>query len=151
MTRSKSIFAYAFLILCLAASANAQGSGTIDAGTTIVVRTNEDINAKDADGRVFSGVVEQDVKAGDGSIVIQRKSAVDLVVTRVSDNELAVDLKSIMVNGQRYTVATDESYVTGERKEGPGANKRTGKYVGGQSPHAAIRRRHIRNSAGAVD
>ena len=66
MTRSKSIFAYAFLILCLAASANAQGSGTIDAGTTIVVRTNEDINAKDADGRVFSGVVEQDVRPATG-------------------------------------------------------------------------------------
>jgi hypothetical protein len=44
-----------------ARGASAQSAGTIDAGTTITVRTNEQINAGNSDGRVFSGVVEQDV------------------------------------------------------------------------------------------
>src|SRR3954463_13773827 len=67
--------------LCLAGSANAQSiyrsagiRGTIDPGTMITVRTNETINANQSDGRIFSGVVDQDVLNRNGSIAIPRGS-----------------------------------------------------------------------------
>jgi hypothetical protein len=128
--------AVVFLTLVLAVGAGAQG--TIDSGTTITVRTNESINAKDSDGQVFSGVVEKDVANRRGSIAIPKGSDVELVVRNVSDNEVALDLQSVMVNGQRYTVQTDSSYIDPERKEGIGANKRTGKYVGGGALLGAV-------------
>jgi hypothetical protein len=50
-----------------------------------------------------------------------------------SDKEIVVDLESVEVDGRRYTVSAQSESVTaeGERKEGVGANSRTGKYVGG--------------------
>ena len=50
-----------------------------------------------------------------------------------SDDEIVVDLESVVVNGRRYTVSTPSETVTaeGQGKEGVGANSRTGKYVGG--------------------
>ena len=47
--------------LSFAGGMSAQSIGTIDAGTTIAVRNNEAIDASNSDGRVFSGVVDQDV------------------------------------------------------------------------------------------
>jgi len=128
--------------LCLAGSVSAQrttgAAGTIDAGTTINVRTNESIDASDSDGRVFSGVVEQDVTSRNGNIAIQRGSDVELIVKRVSDREVALDLDSVTVNGRRYGIDTEESVVSSEQREGIGANERTGKYVGGGAVLGAI-------------
>jgi hypothetical protein len=132
------------LALCLAPGASAQGvyqrqaiAGVIDARTTINVRTNESINAKDT-GRVFSGFVEQDVLDNQGNIVIPRGSNVELVVRKLSDNDLAVDLDSVTVNGQRYGIQTDENVINSRQKEGIGANKRTGEYLGGGAVIGAI-------------
>jgi hypothetical protein len=61
-----------------------------------------------------------------------------MVVNSTSDEELVLDLASITVNGQRYTVDSEDQVVTGERKEGIGINKRTGKYVGGGAAIGAI-------------
>ncbi len=113
-------------------------NGRIDAGTTITVRTNEEIDAKESDGRVYMGVVDQDVLDRNNRIVVPRGSDAELVVRRESDNDIAVDLDSIMINGQRYSVATEGSVIGAERKEGIGANKRTGKYVGGGAVIGAI-------------
>jgi len=151
MNRIKSNTARAFVIflsgavlwtMCLASSASAQGirrsTGLIDAGTTITVRTNEPIKANDSDGRVYSGTVEQDVVDRAGNIVIPRTSPVEMVVRRVNDNDVAVDLDSITVNGNRYGIETEENVVSSDRKEGIGVNKRTGKYVGGGAVLGAI-------------
>jgi len=127
--------------LCLAGSASAQRSGavgTIDAGTTINVRTNEPIDASDSDGRVFSGEVDEDVTSRNGNIAIQRGSAVELIVKRISDREVALDLDSVTVNGRRYGIDTEENVVSSERRDGIGANERTGKYVGGGAVLGAI-------------
>jgi len=131
--------------LCLAGSANAQSiyrsagiRGTIDPGTMITVRTNETINANQSDGRIFSGVVDQDVLNRNGSIAIPRGSPAELIVRKVSNNDVAVDLDSVMVNGERYGVETDENVVSSDRKEGLGVNKRTGEYVGGGAVLGAI-------------
>jgi hypothetical protein len=149
MTNIKSSFSRETLIMILsitlictfpfATGASAQRSAVIDPGTTIHVRTIDDINTKDADGRVFPGVVDEDVMNRNRRIVIPRGSDVELVVRNVSDNnDVALDLDSIMVNGERYSVEADPTVLESERKEGPGVNKRTGKYVGGGAVLGAI-------------
>jgi len=139
MTRSISkIFLASFLTLCLSIGAGAQGSGRIDSGTTVTVRTNESIDAKESDGRVFTGTVAEDVMARNGAIIVPKGSDVEMVVKQISDNDVALDLQSINVNGQRYTVDSSDQVVSGERKEGIGVNKRTGKYVGGGALLGAV-------------
>jgi hypothetical protein len=112
--------------------------GTIDPGTTIYVRTNEDIEAKDSDGRVYSGVVDQDVVGRNRRLVIPRGSDVELVVKKTSGDDVALDLDSVTINGQRYGIEAEQNVVSSERKEGIGTNKRTGKYVGGGALLGAI-------------
>jgi len=130
--------------LCLANVGSAQGRyrssaiGTIDAGTTITVRTNEQIDARDSDGRIFSGVVEQDVTNRNGRVAIPRGSDVELVVRRTSDNQVALDLDAVEVNGQRFGIQSEGNVVSSQRKEGIGVNDRTGKYVGGGAAIGAI-------------
>jgi hypothetical protein len=121
-----------------ATGASAQRAAVIDPGTTIYVRTIAQINTKDADGRVFPGVVDQDVLSRNGRIAIPHGSDVELVVRKLSDEEVALDLDSIVVNGERYSVDAEQSVLESERREGLGANKRTGKYVGGGAVLGAI-------------
>jgi hypothetical protein len=102
----------------------------ISAGTSIVVRTNEYIDVRNSDGRVFSGVVYQDVLDDNRNVAIPRGSNVELIVRFASNRELALDLESVDVNGRRYTVSADAD-VAGARRDGVGANQRTGEYVGG--------------------
>ena len=106
----------------------------VPGGTEIVVRTNEAIDAKHpSDSRIYTGVVERDVLDRGGQVAIPRGAEAELIMRNVSDSEIVVDLESISVGGRRYAVdAASESVVgTERRREGVGANERTGKYVGG--------------------
>jgi hypothetical protein len=123
--------------LSFAGGASAQSIGTIDAGTTITVRTNEAINAGNSDGRVFSGVVDQDVVESGGNVAIPRGANVEMLVKNISKNQFALDLDSVTVNGRRYSVHSEDSVVS-SRADGLGANKRTGKFVGGGAAVGAI-------------
>jgi hypothetical protein len=129
--------------LSLANTASAQriyggrDTGTIDAGTNVTVRTNERIYANVSDGRVFSGVVEQDVKDRRGDIVIPRGSDVELIVRELSKNDFVLDMDSVKIYGERYGIEA-ESDVVGREKPGFGANKRTGEYVGAGAVLGAI-------------
>ena len=117
--------------LCLVAGAQ---SNTVPSGTAITVRTNETIDAKSSnDGRIYRGVVDQDVVDNPGRVVVPRGSDAELIVRNTSDKNRTLDLDSITVNGRRYVVsASDQSVAgSGSEKEGVGKNKRTGKYVGG--------------------
>ena len=125
------------LCFCGAASAQRYGSEFIGAGTNIVVRTTQDIHANRSDGRVYHGVVDQDVLARDGDVVIPRGSEAELIARRVSSNEMALDLESVTVNGMRYGVESTETAV-GSPQEGIGANKRTGEFLGGGAVLGAI-------------
>jgi hypothetical protein len=117
---------------------NAQSGGTVEVGTTIPVRTNEEINVDRSDGRVFSGSVDQDVRDTRGAVALPRGTPVELLVRSISDNEYALDLESVTVNGRRLGVEADDSVTTAEKKEGLGTNSRTGKYVGGGAAVGAI-------------
>jgi hypothetical protein len=123
--------------LSFAGGASAQSIGTIDAGTTIAVRTNEAIDASKSDGRVFSGVVDQDVVNSGGNVAIPRGANVEMLVKNISKNQFALDLDSVTVNGRRYGIQSDDSVVSSQA-DGLGANKRTGKFVGGGAAVGAI-------------
>ena len=148
MTNIKSSFSRETLIMILsitlictfpfATGASAQRRAVIDPGTTIHVRTIDDIKANDADGRVFPAVVDGDVVNRNGRILIPRGSDVELVVRKLSNDEVALDLDSIMVNGERYSVEADLTVFESELRKGLGVNKRTGKYVGGGAVLGAI-------------
>jgi len=98
-------------------------------GTVIPVRTNEFIRANAADYRVFSGIVDQDVFGTDGGVAIPQGSNVELIARTEPDKDLILDLESVTVNGERYGINTESQPI--ESKDGIGANRRTGEYVGG--------------------
>src|SRR5579863_7310404 len=97
------------LSLAMAALGAAELS-TIEPGTNISVRTNERIGVKKSDGRIYTGVVEQEVLDRDGRVAIPRGSSAELTV-RNTGHELTIDLESVTVNGQRFAVAADQSQV----------------------------------------
>src|SRR5258708_3564608 len=104
---------------------------TIPAGTSITVRTNEAIYARQSDGRVFTGTVEQDVPDVNGYVAIPRGAQVELIARNVSSSELALDLESVTSNGQRFSITAEADRIGSPRRDGLGANRRTGEYVGG--------------------
>jgi hypothetical protein len=102
---------------------------TISAGDVIPVRMSEDVAASQADGRIFAGTVDSDLKDTNGRVAIPAGSRVELTARSASGGTLALDLESITVNGQRYAVnATSETTAS---RQGVGANKTTAIYVGG--------------------
>lgn len=103
---------------------------TIAPGTSLAVRTNEPIDARQSDGRVYTGVVVEDVLDESGRIAIPRGAEAELIVKNTSGNVLALDLESVTADGQRYSIVAEADSVAA-RREGVGANRRTGEYVGG--------------------
>jgi hypothetical protein len=126
---------FGFLALVALAAAQVRSIGT---GTSITVRTNEKIDAKKADGRVFSAVVDQDVVDAAGNVAIPRGSSVELLVAKASDKDLTLDLDSVTVNGRRYAVTADESRLSGGQRDGVGKNRRTAEYIGGGAALGAV-------------
>ena len=103
----------------------------IEPGTVVPVRTNQYISSARADGRIFTGSVSQDVMGSNGALAIPQGSDVELIVRNAPDGDLVLDLESVMINGRRYAVAASANRIDADKKEGVGANQRTGKYVGG--------------------
>ena len=107
----------------------------VPAGTEIVVRTNDTVDTKHpSDSRIYTAVVDRDVRDRSGRVVIPRGANAELIARDTDENEIVLDLESVDVNGQRYSVDTASQVITGDTadgKEGVGANERTGKYVGG--------------------
>ncbi len=122
----------------------AQAYGQVLAtGTSVPVRTTQEINVAAADGQVFTGVVDQDVLDSNGRVAIPQGAAAEMVVRKVENNNLTVDLDSISVNGQRYAVVADQNPVGTSGSLGAGAstigkNKKTATYVGGGALLGAI-------------
>ncbi|MBX9602748.1 MAG: hypothetical protein K2X35_17225 [Bryobacteraceae bacterium] len=102
----------------------------IPAGRELVVRTNERIESQTATtGRTYSAVVEKDVEDESGRIAIPRGAEANLVVRDAGNREIALDLESVMTGGRRYAVSTSD--MERSSREGIGANRRTGIFVGG--------------------
>lgn len=100
----------------------------LDPGTVVPIRTNEYINSKRSDGRIYTGTVAHDVVDDHGRLAIPRGSNAELRVRVARDNDLILDLESLTVNGERYAVQVGADRV--ESRESVGANRRTGEFVG---------------------
>ena len=119
---------------------NDTAASTITAGVNIPIRTSEAISASTEDGRIFRGVVDQDVYDTNGRLAIPRGSTAELMVKK-DGGELAIDLESLTVNGQRYAVNVDPTKAVGTTGSlgdtvqtgagSIGANKDTATYIGG--------------------
>lgn len=108
--------------------------GMIPAGTTIEVRTNEEIVAdKSAVGRLFSGQIAQDVQTSSGGMLIPSGSAARLVILSTSKGgvtsggEVELGIQWINVNGTDYAVSGQDV----EKGPGIGTNARTAEMIGG--------------------
>jgi len=75
-------------------------------GAVIPVRTNESIDVDKGDYRVYTGIVDQDVRGNDGHLAIPRGSNVELIVRFSRDNDMVLDVDSVTVNGVRYAPKT---------------------------------------------
>src|SRR5262249_42804714 len=124
--------------LCLASPSMAQ-TGRLAAGAKIPISTTEYIGTKKTNRRLYQGGVDQDVMGGRRQFLLPPGWGGALVVRRTSKNQLTLDRDSVMINGQRYGVETEETTVTADRQnEGIGANKRTGEFLGGGAVLGAI-------------
>lgn len=101
----------------------------LDPGTVIPIRTDKYINSERSDGRIYTGSVIHDIVDDQGRLAIPRGSTAELTVRVARDNDLILDLESLTVNGQRYAIRADADRV--QSGDTVGANRRTGKYVGG--------------------
>lgn len=103
----------------------------IPAGTEIVVRTIDPIDVRQPNPRrQFLGSVDRDVLDASGNVVIPRGSMAHLIVHDVGGGDVAVDLRSVYANGRRL-ILNSEVLTNVHTREGLGANKRTGAFLGG--------------------
>jgi hypothetical protein len=111
----------------------------LPAGTELAILTNERIDSRDVvEGQTFAAQINEDIRNSDGSIAIPRGSDASLITRRVEGNgDLTLDVQSISVGGQRYRVSTTEQELENHR-DGVGANKRTGQFVGGGAVLGAV-------------
>jgi len=84
-------------------------------GTSITVRPTESIDVQRKDNRVYTAIVDQDVRGTNGQLAIPRGSTGELIVRVAADNDLILDLESVTVNGQRYAIRTDQNRVESGR------------------------------------
>jgi hypothetical protein len=148
----KALLLTVVLIFTIAAVAQTNSTSIVPNGTQISVRTDQAINVKGNDNnnnntnnnpnnnngttyngdQVYSGTVANDVMDSQGRVAIPSGSPVQLAVVSTNDKQLTLDLRSVTVNGQTYSIYSDDTSAAGSNKNGGlGANKRTGKYVGG--------------------
>lgn len=108
-------------------------------GTEIALMTDQRIDSKDvAPGQNFPAHISDDIRNSDGSIAIPRGADATLVTRRLEENgDITLDVDSITVGGRRYRVSTEGQEIENQR-DGVGANKRTGEYVGGGAVFGAI-------------
>jgi len=78
---------------------------TVPPGTTIEVTSEGPITVSQWErGRIYIGHVARDVFARDGDLAVRRGSRVEMIVRKISDDRMALDLESITVDGKRYAV-----------------------------------------------
>jgi hypothetical protein len=89
----------------------------LERGTVIPVRTMEAIDVERSDNRIYTGIVDRDVRGEDGRLAIPRDSKVELIVRASADNNLVIDLESVVANGQRYAIKTDAKRIESQRDD----------------------------------
>jgi len=83
----------------------------LEPGMEVPVKLNQTINVERSDNRVYYGIVDRDIRGDNGRIAIPRGANAELMVRVARDNDLILDLESVVVNGQRYAVRTNPDRV----------------------------------------
>jgi len=83
----------------------------IPAHTKIRVRTAEAIGAQCSEGQTFQGIVANEVIGGSGNILVNKGANVLLVVRRLPEDRLALDLQSVETNGEQFGAAPSNETV----------------------------------------
>jgi hypothetical protein len=96
---------------------NSETFTVLERGTVIPVRTNEAIDVERSDNRIYTGIVDRDVRGDDGRLAIPRDSKVELIVRTTADNSLVIDLESVVANGERYAIKTDAKRIESQRDD----------------------------------
>jgi hypothetical protein len=106
-------------------------TSSIPPSTEITIRTIDPIDVRRPDPRQhLLASIDRDVLDSDGRVAIPRGAAAHLIAHDVGNGDIAIDLRSVSVNGRRYIL--NSSNITGvHTRDGLGANKRTGAFVGG--------------------
>jgi hypothetical protein len=97
---------------------NYRNLGRINRGTFLTVQTTRPIDSTRPGGRIYPGVVADDVWDDYGRLsgpAIPRGSRVDLVVRAARDGDLILDLDAIYAHGYRYSVSAIPERIEGER------------------------------------
>lgn len=124
-------------VLFWATAGFAQTSHVLPEGAEIKVRTDTPIPAKPAANAKYSATVSDEVKDKSGAIAIPRDARAQLVAVPTSNGkDTNLDLRSVTVNGRKYLLTTQSN--KSSAPGGLGANKRTGKYVGGGAAIGAV-------------
>lgn len=110
----------------------------IEPGTVLAVRTTDGIDADRGDHRVYNGIVDQDVRGDNGRVAIPRGSIAELIVRAGRENDLILDLESVVVNGQRFGIRTDPKRIEARRDDSLVGNI-IGAINGGQGHGSAVR------------
>jgi len=159
--RSEALLLAIVMIFTISAFAQNNPNSIVPSGTQVTVRTDQAINIKGNDNsnnnpnnnnypnnnypnngndpnanyngnQMYSGTIANDVMDSQGRVAIPSGSPVQMAVVSTGDKQLTLDLRSVTVNGQTYSIYSDDSSAAGSNKNGGlGANKRTGVYVGG--------------------
>lgn len=116
----------------------------IPSGTEVSVRNDETIDSSNAaEGQTYAAEVTNDVRDAAGAVVMPKGANAQLVIKSSSSggkirgaSDLVVDLRSISVGGKQYLV--DATDLEQKGKNGVGANKRTGEFVGGGAALGAV-------------
>jgi hypothetical protein len=83
----------------------------LEPGMTISVRTSDAIDTSRTDYRVYTGIVDQDVRGDNGRLAIPRGSTAELIVRTGRDGDLVLDLESVSVRGERYALQVDPKHI----------------------------------------
>ncbi len=106
---------------------------SIEEGTQIRVRTTRDIDERRPSGRVYPGIVEEDVRDRRGRLAIPRGAAAELTIRRDRNGDLFLDVESIRVGDSWYGVEVVSRRIEGETEVDStiGKNRETAQHVGG--------------------
>ena len=95
------------LPLVLAGIQASASAAVVPRGTDIAVRVDSPLMVSKWDrGRIYPGRIATDVLARNGRVAIPAGSYAELIVRQTGPNQLALDLQSVTVNGQRYAMDT---------------------------------------------
>jgi hypothetical protein len=133
----RNILLATLLMLATTLTVSAQQS-TIPSGTEIKVRTDSVIPAQPPADAHYTATVSKDVTDSSGAVLIPHGSRAELVAMPTDNGkDTTLDLRSVTINGKSYLLEASGGSGS-DAPGGLGANKRTGKYVGGGAAVGAV-------------